>query len=249
MLKLAPLSAVLLAQFVNADAGALESQHDARLCAVYGAFLNTYQHGGVQLKNAIATVGQYTKAEQCGALVGTPDKAGAAAKRAFKVYQAYAYGIAQALDAVAPCKLLKIDGKKATVAECEEYAERAAIIVADLVTSAITPKAKTEAELTVAAEKAAAKKAEKEKADKLAEKEAKRALQAEIDAAAQRKADKLAADNAPTVADYVRSVQLAAQSGMLDMDAIAALEEAIATARANVVISAASAPAEEALPA
>jgi hypothetical protein len=238
-MKLAPLSAVLLSQFVSADAGNAESQHDARLCALYGAFMCVFKDGNkTQVELVKAAASTYTKAEDCGVLVGTPGKAGAAAKRAFKIYQAYAHGITAAFDDVAPCALLKIEGKKASIEQCAEYAERAAYIVGDLVLSAITPKEKTEAEKKAAEEKAATKKAEKEKEEKAAAKAAAAERKTEIEKAAARK---LASDAEAVIDATVNMLAV----GALDAEQIAMLAEAVAAAQARAVVATAAAPVAE----
>lgn len=244
MLKLAPVSAVLLSQFVKSEAGCAESQHDQRLCALYGAFLCVFKDGNkTQVEMVKATAASYAKAEDCGALVGTPGKASAAAKRAFKLYQAYAHGMVSAFDDVAECKLLKIDGKKATVEQCQEYAERAAVIVADLVTAAITPKEKTPEEIKAAADKAAAKKAAAELAAQAAAKQAAAERRDDINKAAEKKAAKaLAEGDADTVVDAMINIL---SVGVLSAETVAMLAEAVAAAQARTVVAAAAAPAEE----
>lgn len=238
-MKLAPISAVLLSQFIKAEAGNAESQHDARMCALFGAFMCVFKDGNkTQIEMVKATAATFTKAEDCGDIVGTPGKASAAAKRAFKLYQAYAHGITAAFDDVAPCALLKIDGKKATIEQCQEHAERAAVIVGDLVLSALMPKEKTEAEIKAAEEKAAAKKAEKEKAEKAAAKEAAAARRTDIEKAAARK---LAEDSEAVISATVNMLAV----GALDAETLAMLAEAVAAAQARAVVASAAAPVAE----
>lgn len=219
-MKLAPLSAVLFSQFVKADAGSVEAQYDARLCAVYGAYLCALKDGNkTQLMMVQAAAEAYKTPKACRELTATPDRTTPAASRASKVYQAYGF----ALQEVGIPALLKgADGKKADTDAAKLEAEKCAVMFVDLVTAALTPEAKA---VKTDAEKEA-EKAKKEAAAKKAEKEAAKARQAEIDAAASVKAATMASA-VPELADMAKSVEMAITAGTLADDAVLALYEAI----------------------
>lgn len=232
MLKLAPVSSVLFSQFVKAEAGAVDAQYDARLCAVYGAYLCALKDGNkTQLMMVQAAAETYKTPKACRELTATPDRTTPAATRASKVYQAYGFALAEV---GIPSLLKGADGKKADVDTVKLKAEELAVIFVDVVTAALMPEVKagkTEAEK--AADKAAkeAKKAEAEKAQ-----------QAVIDAAATEKAASMAAV-VPELADMAKSVEMAIMLGTLDDASVESLYAAI-QARMTV-----AAPVADAVPA
>lgn len=241
-MKLAPLSAVLLSQFVKADAGALDAQYDARLCAVFGAYLCALKDGNkTQLMMVQAAAETYKTPKACRELTATPDRTTPAATRASKVYQAYGFALAEV---GIPSLLKGTDGKKADADTCKLEAEKCAVVFVDLVTAALMPEVK--APLTQAEKDAI--QAEKDKKANQARLDANREdreeamrRKAEIDAAATEKAAKMASA-VPELADMAKSVEMAIIVGTLDDDAVQALYAAI-TARMTV-----KAP-EEAIPA
>ena len=211
-IKLAPLSAVLLSQFVAADAGSQEAQHDARLCAVYGAYLNAFKSGNkTQLMLVQSACETYATPKACRALTDTPDRASAAASRACKVYGAYKL----ALDACGIPALMK--GASAEQVEAAATAiagEFVGIVSAALYVDPKPGKSKEER----AADKAA-KEAEAAKLAKQAERQHKAAVQAE--------AQQIAAANALTLDDMVRSVVSAMRTGALSEEQLQQLDAAL----------------------
>lgn len=211
-LALAPLSAVLLSQFVAADAGSVEAQHDARLCAVYGAYRTALKDGNkTQLMLVEAACATYATPKACRALTDVPDRTTPAATRACKVYGAYKL----ALDACGIPVLMK--GAPVEAVEVEASALAARFV--DIVTVALTPAPKA---VKSDAEKAAVQ-AKKDTAAKAAARQFKETVRTEAQALA---AD-IAAKNALTTADMVQSVINAMRAGAVAPDLLAQLSDAL----------------------
>lgn len=210
-MKLTHISAVLLSAFVAADAGALEAQHDARLCAVYTAYRTALKDGNkTQLMLVQAACATYATPKACLPLVGAT-KVNAAAKRACAIYAAYKL----ALDHCGIPALMK----DATLAEAEARASEIAGEFVGIVTAALMPEVKP---VKSEADKAAAK-AEKEAAAKAAAKEAEKATKAQ----AQALAAEIAAANALTTDDVVMTAINAIRMGAVSADLLAQLSEAL----------------------
>jgi hypothetical protein len=223
-LKLAPLSAVLLSQFVASDAGSVEAQHDARLCAVYGAYRTALKDGNkTQLMLVEAACAAYATPKACRALTTTPDKHSTAASRACAVYGAYKL----ALDACGIPALLK----GATTEQAEQEASILAHRFVDIVTVALTPAQKAvKSDADKAADKAA-KEVEQAKAAADAAAEFKvavnQAAAKEAEKLAVKRAAEIAAANALTTPDMVQAVINAMRAGAVAPDLLALLSDAL----------------------
>lgn len=214
MTKLAALSSVLFSQFVSADAGNIEAQHDARLCAAYGAYFNALRHGNkTQLMLVQNTVEAIKTAKDVKPLLDASARP-AEVKRAFNTYMGYKMALAHC---GIPSKL-----KDATPEQCEAAASATAGEFVGVLTAhlqACAPVAKTEDE------KAAAK-AQKEKEKKAAEKAAKKEFADAVNA----EVEKLAAAKVVTLADMVAMVADHIIAGTLPVELHNMLADATATA-------------------
>jgi uncharacterized protein with gpF-like domain len=218
-MKLTHISAVLLSQFVAADAGSVEAQHDARLCAVYTAYRTALKDGNkTQLMLVQAACDKYATPKACLELVGAA-KVNAAARRAHATYAAYRLALAQ----VGIPSLMK----GADIDAVEAQAAALAGEFVEVITVALTPETKPEASAEEKAAAKAAKEAEKAKAAKEAEK----AHRAEVQAAAQ----KIAETNALTLDDMARAVINAMRAGALSAELLQELDSALDAVAATVV--------------
>ncbi len=223
---LAPLSAVLLSAFVAADAGSMEAKTDARLCAVYGAYLNAAKFGNkTQLMLVQAACGTYATAKACRVLTATPDRASAWATRAAAVYAAYKV----ALDDCGISGFLKVGERKATPAECDTFASSIAARFVGIVDAAlyVAPKpAKTEAEKAEAASKKVA-------ASKLALEQQSAAVDALADAKVAARGDAIAL----TLSDMARIVANAIKTGQLAAGDMAEIDDALIVAETAALLA------------
>lgn len=199
-------SHVMIADFIRADAGVQEAVFESRLSALYTAYYHVLKSGNKTQWNIVdAAVRQFADIKACKEALQVTTSNNAV-KRMHAVYLAYGAALAH----VGVPTVMKgadhdaIDGAAATMAT--EFAT--------MVQVALTPEAKA---VPTEADKEA-KKAAKAKA----ESEAKAATEAAI----RTEAEKLANANVVTLADMVRIVANALQSGMLDDDAVAVLADA-----------------------
>ena len=234
-LPLAPLSAVLLSAFVAADAGSIEAKHDARLCAVFGAYLNALKSGNkTQLMLVQAACTTYATPKACRALTATPDRASVQATRACAVYGAYKV----ALDDVGIPGLMK-----QTNVPTDEHG-RELYTLADAITNAaselagrfvsivdaalyVTPKPiKSDAEKEEA-------KAKKVAAEKVAQEQQSAAVDALADAKLSARGDAIAL----TLSDMARIVANAIKTGQLAADDVAEIDDALIVAETAALLA------------
>ncbi len=211
-----------LTDFVRADAGNSEAQHDARVATLYTAYRAAFSAGQkTPLLNLKAQCELYSTPAKCRPLFDA-EKTTAACTKAARVYGAYK----TAIDAVGiPGKVVNTPVGVTVADAVDSMAATAAGEFVAIVTAALAP-----APVDAAAQaKAKADRAAKVAADKEAIVKAGAALrQQAIDAALSEARAKDAAI-APTLADMVRIVANAVTTGMLDADALALLDHALDT--------------------
>ncbi len=216
-----------IVDFIRAEAGAPESQLDARKCIIFTAAAHVFKSGNKTQWNIAQDQAKSAKsAKDCMAMLEAKT-VNAAVKRAFAVMQAYA----AAFDA---CPLGGIM-KKATPAEIEAAAVDVAERFTLIVTSALMVEAKP---VKTDAQKAAEKADRAQAKETMAELEAK---YADVDAtvAAAVEAATL------TLADMVRIVANAVQQGLVDADGLTVLDAALDSVATSITFEVpADAPAD-----
>lgn len=211
---------VVFSSFVAADAGNAEAQHDARLAATYGAYLNALKHGNkTQLMLVQAAVEGIQKTKDVKPLLAEGATA-SEVKRAFEVYMGYKLALSHC---GIPAKM-----KDATA---EQYEEAATTIAGEFV-GILTAHLQSCAPVAKSEEEKAAAKAQKEKEKKAAEKAAKKEFADAVNA----EVEKLAAAKVVTLADMVAIVADHITAGTLPDDLHNMLADAAATAEARALM-------------